>query len=48
MGSDSVAVRLAMAETQVISENKAFLKDHGVQLNAFDTRVRVQLSSRVL
>ena len=35
----SLAVRLAMGETKIVQENKQFLQDHGVHLDAFDTRV---------
>ncbi|EGD82752.1 hypothetical protein PTSG_03403 [Salpingoeca rosetta] len=38
--SDSgLAVRLAMGETRIIQDNKQFLRQHGVYLDAFDTRV---------
>jgi hypothetical protein len=35
----SLAVRMALGESNVIADNKAFLKDNGVRLSAFDTRV---------
>jgi len=35
-GSTAMAVRLALAETQLISETKKFLAEHGVSLSAFD------------
>lgn len=33
--NDSLAVRLAVGETQIIHETRQFLLDHGVQLDAF-------------
>ena len=35
MEADNTAVRLALAETQLISETKAFLEDNGVSVEAF-------------
>lgn len=35
-GKGSVAVRLALGETQIVSETKKFLLDNGVQLDAFN------------
>ena len=37
----STAVRVALGETHIVAENKEFLKANGVELNAFDTRVRL-------
>ena len=32
----NVAVRMALAETSIVSETKEFLIENGVQLNAFN------------
>ena len=32
----SVAVRLALGETQLVQETQKFLEENGVQLNAFN------------
>ncbi|XP_065830470.1 probable RNA-binding protein 19 [Oscarella lobularis] len=37
--SRSLAVRMALGETEVIQETKDFLESHGVRLNAFETNV---------
>lgn len=39
-GGGSLAVRMAMGETNIVAENKAFLKEYGVNLSAFDTRTK--------
>jgi len=33
---DSIAVRMALGETQIVSETKKFLEDHGINLDAFN------------
>ena len=43
----SMAVRLALAETQLIKETKDFLKDHGVNLSAFEERKTKTKRSKV-
>ena len=41
MQEDSgLAVRVALGETKIIDENKAFLKSHGVNLGALAEKVR--------
>ncbi|KAJ3102243.1 hypothetical protein HDU97_000679 [Phlyctochytrium planicorne] len=43
--SDNMAVRLAVAETQIIAETKQYLEDEGIDLEAF-SRTRLQTRSR--
>jgi multiple RNA-binding domain-containing protein 1 len=33
--TDSIAVRMALGETQIVNETKKFLEDHGINLKAF-------------
>jgi hypothetical protein len=35
-GSQSIAVRLALGETQLVAETKQFLVDNGIHLEAFN------------
>lgn len=35
-GSGSLAVRMAMGEAHIVAENKEFLREHGVSLDAFE------------
>ena len=35
--TQSLAVRLALGETQLVNETREFLESHGVKLNSFDT-----------
>ncbi|KAH6890843.1 rRNA primary transcript binding protein [Coprinopsis sp. MPI-PUGE-AT-0042] len=39
-GSSNPAVKLALAETHIITETKAFLESHGVVLSSFSNKVR--------
>ncbi len=36
-GSGSIAVRMAVGETNIVAENKKFLAEEGVVLSAFDS-----------
>lgn len=40
--SQSLAVRMALGETQIVQETKKFLEEHGVQLSLFD-QVRLRI-----
>ncbi|KAI8833917.1 hypothetical protein BC829DRAFT_426357 [Chytridium lagenaria] len=44
-GSDNMAVRLAVAETQIIAETKQYLEEEGIDLEAF-SRDRLKTRSR--
>lgn len=44
----SMAVRMALGETHVVAENKRFLKEQGVVLDAFDTRVDKRSNTTIL
>jgi multiple RNA-binding domain-containing protein 1 len=44
----SMAVRMALGETHVVAENKRFLKEQGVVLDAFDTRVDKRSTTTIL
>jgi len=44
----SMAVRMALGETHVVAENKRFLQENGVVLNAFDTRVNKRSTTTIL
>jgi multiple RNA-binding domain-containing protein 1 len=47
--TDNAAVRLAMAETHLIAETKAFFREHGVAVNAFEgSRKTARRSGEVL
>jgi hypothetical protein len=35
----SLAVRMALGETHIVNDNKAFLRKNGADLDSFDTRV---------
>jgi len=39
-GASSAAVRMALAETEIVSETKKFMEKHGVNLDAFDMQKR--------
>eukprot|EP00729_Bicosta_minor_P018816 gene18816-14673_t len=44
----SLAVRMALGETHIVADNKEFLSDQGVQLSAFDTRVKKRSKTVIL
>jgi multiple RNA-binding domain-containing protein 1 len=44
----SMAVRMALGETHVVAENKRFLRENGVVLDAFDTRVDSRSKTTIL
>lgn len=45
----SVGVRMALAETEIVSETKKFLEDNGVCLDAFDSNdVKAERSKTVM
>ncbi|KAJ1531958.1 hypothetical protein ONE63_000596 [Megalurothrips usitatus] len=46
-GKGSVAVRLALGETQIVNETRKFLSDNGVQLDAFN-KPTTQRSNKVI
>lgn len=46
--SDSVAVRLALAETQLVNEVKEFLTAQGVKLDAFDNEQAVRSKTTII
>ena len=44
----SLAVRMALGETHIVADNKDFLSEQGVQLSAFDTRVKKRSKTVIL
>eukprot|EP00002_Diphylleia_rotans_P037967 TRINITY_DN8561_c0_g1_i1.p1 TRINITY_DN8561_c0_g1~~TRINITY_DN8561_c0_g1_i1.p1 ORF type:complete len:683 (+),score=195.43 TRINITY_DN8561_c0_g1_i1:100-2148(+) len=46
--ADNVAVRLALAETQIINETKAMLEEEGVSLEAFNGYTKKERSNSVI
>ena len=46
--SDNLAVRLALAETHVIGETKAYLEEEGISLDAFEKEMRKERSNTVI
>ena len=45
---ESLAVRLAVGETQIVHETRQFLIDHGVQLDAFSQAVSTSKRSKTI
>eukprot|EP00118_Oscarella_pearsei_P009093 m.50323 g.50323 ORF g.50323 m.50323 type:complete len:949 (+) comp34064_c0_seq16:20-2866(+) len=46
--SQSLAVRMALGETEVIQETKDFLQSHGIELNAFEGTVKERSKTVIL
>lgn len=46
--NDSLAVRLAVGETQIIHETRQFLIEHGVQLDAFSQALSTSKRSKTI
>lgn len=44
----SVGVRMALAETEIVSETKKFLEDNGVCLDAFDSNSKAERSKTTM
>ncbi|GLH00023.1 Heterogeneous nuclear ribonucleoprotein 87F [Gryllus bimaculatus] len=47
-GKESLAVRLALGETQIVSETRQFLLDSGVQLDAFNQNTTLRSKTVIL
>eukprot|EP00040_Diaphanoeca_grandis_P044144 m.11430 g.11430 ORF g.11430 m.11430 type:complete len:941 (-) comp8809_c0_seq1:378-3200(-) len=46
--TQSIAVRMALGETHIVAENKKFLDENGVKLEAFDSRVSKRSKTLIL
>ena len=46
--TDNMAIRLALAETHIISETKKYLEENGIYLNAFESQVAKERSRTVI
>ena len=43
LSKGSLAVRVGLGETELVNETRAFLEQHGVNLDAFARRVRLSV-----